>query len=101
MKKKILVVLLMLAMVGCLFAESFNDIVEYVLSSYSEQQAKNFISQVNSNGAFYLKKNNKIYVYVLSKGYGLTQYEYILYSLESKKIITPKSSYYSQLKNKF
>jgi Fe2+ transport system protein B len=83
------------------FAENYNDIVVYQLPSYAESQAKNFVSSITSNGAFYTKQGMKIYIVVLSKGYGLDYQEYKLYSLENKEVITPSSSKYYNLKRLF
>jgi hypothetical protein len=83
------------------FAENYNDIVVYQLPSYAESQAKNFINSIICNGVFYTKQGIKIYIVVLSKGYGLDYQEYKLYSLESKEVITPSSNDYYRLKRLF
>ena len=103
MKKFLLIFGLLLGFLAIqsTFAENYNDIVVYQLPNYAESQAKNFISSIPSKGCFYTKQNMKIYIVVLSKGYGLDYREYKLYSLESKEIITPSSSDYYRLKRLF
>jgi hypothetical protein len=101
MKKFLLIFALLLGLSTIVFAENYNDIVVYELPSYCEAQAKSFLNSINSNGAFYTKKGTTIYIYVLSKGYGLDYNEWRLYSLETKYIITPSSSNYYSLKRLF
>lgn len=103
MKKKIIIMFIvlfsLLAVSVC--AESYGDILVYVLPSYAESQAQSFVSSVNSLGAFYEKQGCNIYIFVLSKGYGVDYQEYKLYSLESKIVITTSSSEYYTYKRKF
>lgn len=103
MKRFLLIFALLFSLSTIVFAENYNDIVVYKPpnSSYCEAQAKNFLNSINSNGAFYTKKGAAIYIYVLSKGYGLGYNEYKLYSLETKYIITSSSSDYYSLKRLF
>lgn len=82
-------------------AEDYHDIVIYKLPSFAENQAKSFLSAISSDGAFYQKEGLYIFIVVLSKGYGLEMYEYKLYSLEGKAIVSKNDPNYYQWKRLF
>ncbi len=101
--KKFLIVfaLILLCFTSNVVAEDWHDIVIYKLPSFAESQAKSFLSAISSDGAFYQKEGIYIYIVVLSRGYGLDMYEYKLYSLEGKVIISKNDPNYYQWKRLF
>ena len=101
--KKFLIVfaLILLCFTSNVAAEDWHDIVIYKLPSFAESQAKSFLSAISSDGAFYQKEGIYIYIVVLSRGHGLDMYEYKLYSLEGKFIISKNDPNYYQWKRLF
>ena len=101
MKRFLVVFALILLFNSYALAEDYHDIVVYKLPSHAESQAQSFLSSIRSDGAILSKEGRSIYIIVLSKGYGLEMYEYKLYSLESKTIISRNSQNYYKWKRLF
>lgn len=94
MKRIIFVLVTLISLIAfSATAESYGDIVVYVVPSHAERQIRDFQNSIDSPSRLFKSGSDWVLV-VKSKGYGLDYREYKLYSLKEKHVIAQGSSDY-------